>query len=93
MSCTCQQCGKQYRIDLIIPDNVWEKIRPSGKAKDAGLLCGSCIMERLEAFGKYGIIHTDKGGFDIPYEDETEEVYEIIGNVFESPELLEIHER
>ncbi len=48
MSCTCQICKKQYSIDLIIPDEYWEKIKPEGKPKDAGLLCGSCIMKRLE---------------------------------------------
>lgn len=54
MSCKCQGCGKQYRIDLGVPDSMWERIKPPGKAVGAGLLCGSCIMERLEAMGQYG---------------------------------------
>ena len=62
MSCMCQQCKKDYRIDLEIPDRIWEKIKPAGKAYGAGLLCGSCIMNKLEAFGKYGAIHVDGDG-------------------------------
>jgi len=53
MSCTCQICGKQYKIDLIIPDGLWEIIRPDGKAKGAGLICSSCIMRRLETLDYY----------------------------------------
>lgn len=59
MSCKCQQCGKQYRVDLIVPDYIWEKIKPDGKAEGAGLLCGSCILNKIEAFGKYGVIRID----------------------------------
>ena len=53
MSCKCQKCGKQYRVDILIPDKIWEKIKPKGKAKGAGLLCGSCIMEAIEKIGEY----------------------------------------
>ena len=62
MSCTCQQCGNQYRVDLIVPGNVWEKIKPDGKAEGAGLLCGACIMNKIESFGEYGVIRVDRGG-------------------------------
>ena len=44
--CTCENCGKEYFVDLIIPDNLWEKIR--GGIKGSGLLCSKCIMERIE---------------------------------------------
>lgn len=54
MSCKCQSCGKQYHIDVGVPDEIWERIKPHGKAEGAGLLCGSCIMERLETMGSYG---------------------------------------
>ena len=64
MSCTCQGCGKQYRVDLIVPDNVWEKIKPAGKASGAGLLCGACIMNKIELYGEYGVIYAD-GGVDV----------------------------
>lgn len=50
VGCRCQGCGKKYTVDLIIPDFLWEKIKPKGKSEGAGLLCGSCIMERLESF-------------------------------------------
>lgn len=56
MSCKCQACGVQYKVDLVVPDQVWERIKPSGKAKDAGLLCGRCIMDRIEDFGEYGAL-------------------------------------
>lgn len=59
MSCICQQCGKNYRIDLIIPDDIWEKIKPVNKPKGAGLLCGTCIINKIESFGKYGVINVD----------------------------------
>jgi hypothetical protein len=54
MSCKCQVCGRQYKVDLIVPDATWEKIKPAGKAPGAGLMCGMCIMERIEAMGEYG---------------------------------------
>jgi hypothetical protein len=25
MSCKCQSCGKQYKIDLMIPDELWNR--------------------------------------------------------------------
>jgi hypothetical protein len=54
MSCKCQNCGNEYYIDLMILDDFWEIIKPKGKPQGAGLLCGSCIMKRLEEFKKYG---------------------------------------
>lgn len=53
MSCKCQGCGEQYKVDLIVPDEVWERIKPEGKPPGAGLLCGACIMARIEAGGDY----------------------------------------
>ena len=53
MSCKCQSCGNQYKVDLIVPDDLWEKIKPKGKPVGAGLLCGPCIAGRVEAFDKY----------------------------------------
>jgi len=52
-ACTCQQCGKNYKVDLIVSDELWEKIKPEGKKDNAGLLCGPCIMKRIESLGKY----------------------------------------
>jgi len=53
MSCTCQGCGKQYKVDLVIPDELWEQIKPNGKSEGAGLLCGACIMSRIEEISDY----------------------------------------
>ena len=53
MSCKCQDCGKRYKVDLLIPDKLWERIKPKGKAEGAGLLCGSCIMAKIEAKSDY----------------------------------------
>ena len=58
MSCKCQRCKKQYKVDLIIPDKLWEKIKPKGKPKGAGRLCGSCIMEKIEGLNEYDALHT-----------------------------------
>lgn len=49
--CNCQGCGVCYTADLLVPDDVWEKIKPEGKAQGAGLLCPNCIMSRLAAIG------------------------------------------
>lgn len=48
----CQICKEDYQIDLIIPDDLWEMIKPINKEKGAGLICGSCIMKRLEILKK-----------------------------------------
>lgn len=54
MSCKCQECGKQYKVDLLIPYELWEKIRPISKTKkQLVLLCGSCIMSKIEALDEY----------------------------------------
>lgn len=47
----CQGCGIEYKGDLIIPDELWVKISPHPVEgfKGGGLLCGKCIMEKLEA--------------------------------------------
>lgn len=56
MSCKCQQCGARFRVDIIVRDDLWERIKPKGKARGSGLLCGRCIMDAvLNQFGsKYG---------------------------------------
>ena len=53
MSCKCQKCGKQYKIDLMISDNLWNQVKLKEKS---GLLCGSCIMSRLEGIRNLGYI-------------------------------------
>lgn len=51
MSCRCQRCGRQYKVDILMPDEIWEKIKPKGKPVGAGLLCGACITDALEKMG------------------------------------------
>lgn len=53
MPCKCQGCGNLYYIDIGVPDKVWEQIKPKGKPKGAGLLCGVCIITKLEAKKKH----------------------------------------
>lgn len=47
----CYDCGLPYSddvwIEAIIPDKVWNIIRPEGAGKGCGLLCISCISRRL----------------------------------------------
>lgn len=58
MSCKCQSCGEQYKVDLVVPDALWEEIKPEGKAVGAGMLCGRCIMDRVEGLDEYGALIT-----------------------------------
>ena len=53
MSCTCQKCGDKYKMDLIIPDELWYKITPSTKDKEAGMLCPFCIIKELNKLYEY----------------------------------------
>lgn len=48
MSCICQICGNRYKVDINIPDELWEKIR-----NKKNLLCGKCIIERVELINEY----------------------------------------
>lgn len=51
--CRCQGCWALFRVDVIVPDALWDRIKPAGKAEGAGLLCGPCILARLEALGEF----------------------------------------
>ena len=53
MSCKCQSCGGQYKIDISVPNKIWEKIKPQEKEVGAGLLCARCIFQRIETIGEY----------------------------------------
>ncbi len=57
MSCECQSCKEQYKVDLLISDMLWKKIKPKGKSKEDGLLCGSCIMKKIEQLNKYRALY------------------------------------
>jgi RNase P subunit RPR2 len=58
--CTCQGCGRHYRVDFNIPDHLWERIKPEDKEEGAGLLCGVCIATRLEELGAFGVVEPFK---------------------------------
>jgi len=51
----CYDCGLEYGgdawIEAIIPDRVWDEIRPDGCEKGCGILCISCIVKRLREKG------------------------------------------
>lgn len=64
LGCKCQGCGEHYRVDLNIPDDLWNHIRPTGTAPGAGLLCGSCILVRIERQGGFGVLHARRGDDD-----------------------------
>lgn len=57
MTCKCQECDKQYKVDIIVPDTLWEKIKPDKKTSGAGLLCGNCIFTRIEQTGEYAVFN------------------------------------
>lgn len=61
--CKCQRCGKIYKVDWDIPDEIWLKISPKGNL--SGLLCGSCIAELIEKFNEFGYFYciTDSFSF------------------------------
>lgn len=54
MACKCQKCRREYKLDLLIPDKIWENITPS-KNKEGGLLCPSCIVIELEKIYGYSM--------------------------------------
>lgn len=47
----CYDCGLEYGksswIEAIIPDKIWDYIRPDGCGQGCGILCISCISRRL----------------------------------------------
>ena len=72
--CLCCDCGKRYRVDVILDDDLWQRILnvnagearkdirdPDGALlvrKDV-LLCGSCIMHRIELLGRFGAYYLE----------------------------------
>ncbi|KKK86392.1 hypothetical protein LCGC14_2763720, partial [marine sediment metagenome] len=49
-----------YKVDLIVWDGLWEKIKPRHKSVGQGLLCGSCIMKGIEVVSTYDVWHLVK---------------------------------
>ena len=46
--CKCQECKNLYKVDIMVPNSVWNRIKPDDKPDGSGLLCGSCIMRKIE---------------------------------------------
>lgn len=53
--CKCQECGNQFKVDFLVSDELWEEIKPPNKPEGGGLLCGSCIANKIEAIGEYAV--------------------------------------
>lgn len=55
MTVTCNDCdivyGSDKWIEAVVPDTVWEMIKPDGCGKGAGILCISCMAGRIKALG------------------------------------------
>lgn len=58
--CTCQNCGNKYKVDFIIPDDLWIKISP--QKSEAGMLCGICTVKAIEEFGEFDAYKMIKAG-------------------------------
>lgn len=55
--CLCQGCGRRYRVDLLLNDELWKWIR---YPDNPTLLCGVCIMERIEQIGSFDYFYFTK---------------------------------
>jgi hypothetical protein len=54
MACKCDICGKEYKVDILVSNSLWEKyIKPKNKSIGGGLVCGECIMKIIENIGEY----------------------------------------
>ena len=52
MSCKCQDCNEEFKVDIIVDNKIWRKITPKSTGDGSGgLLCGKCIIKRLENLG------------------------------------------
>lgn len=52
--CTCHKCGEKYKVDILVSDELWKKIRPDkARPVESGLMCGVCIFKSIEALNKF----------------------------------------
>lgn len=56
MSCTCQECGNKYKLDILVADDIWRKIT------DKKLLCGVCIVRKIERLFGHSVFRIEEGG-------------------------------
>lgn len=56
--CRCDGCGRRYKVDMQVSDDLWALIQPEDKPAGAGLLCAACIGTRIEdgQFAAYRIV-------------------------------------
>jgi hypothetical protein len=47
--CRCVRCDRLYKVDILVPDALWERIKP----EEGNLLCGCCIMVKLERLNEF----------------------------------------
>lgn len=47
--CVCQRCKKSFSLDVLVRDEIWEKISPKeiNGWKSGGLLCPQCIVDSV----------------------------------------------
>ncbi len=48
---TCQSCYRPYRAELLVDEEIWEQIKPASGGPLIGLLCPTCVMERIIDLG------------------------------------------
>lgn len=53
----CDICGKEYKVAMMLPDSLWELIKPDHANPGAGLLCANCIINRIEDRFDLCILH------------------------------------
>ena len=60
MSCECQYCHNHFIVDVMVPDEMWEEIKPiTATERGAGLLCPVCIFRRIDKLGRYGAMRLE----------------------------------
>ena len=50
----CYDCHLPYKnfpLDALVHNDIWELIRPKGSEEDGGILCPNCICGRLRKLG------------------------------------------
>ena len=56
--CQCQSCGAIYKVDINIPNDIWDRI-----SYEHNLLCGSCIIKQIELvyndYDSWNLVKTD----------------------------------
>jgi len=57
LGCKCHGCGRIYKVDLLISDELWYLITYPDRPE---MLCGMCIMERIEEIGKFDYYKLEK---------------------------------